>query len=191
MKRSYEEAALYALAVILVVLWIDFRSIRYSLLAALPLALGLLQMFGIMGLMKMPLNPANMIALPLVLGIGVDCGVHLIHDFLEQKGRYRMSSATAISILLDGTTTIVGFGSLMIASHMGLQSLGRALAIGVTGCMLSSFCVLPPILALLSWNRGADSLEGTADDASRATRNETRRAQLRVDSPSPAARRAS
>ena len=56
----------------------------------LPLAVGLAQTFGLLGLLGIPLNPANMIALPLLLGISVDEGVHIVHDFLDQKGKYKI-----------------------------------------------------------------------------------------------------
>jgi hypothetical protein len=58
-----------------------------------------------------------------------------------------------VAILVDGLTTIVGYGSLMIASHLGLRSLGRVLTIGVSCCTLSSLVILPAILALLSRRR--------------------------------------
>ncbi|MEE9602206.1 MAG: MMPL family transporter, partial [Thermoguttaceae bacterium] len=162
MKRSYEQAAWYALAAILGVLYIDFSGLRYSLLlsglwytllALVPMGLGMLQTFGVMGLLNIPLNPANMIVLPLILGIGVDDGVHVVHDFRRQKGRYRMSPSTASAVLITSLTTMVGFGSLMIASHCGLQSLGRVLTIGVSCCLFSSLVMLPAILAWLTRNR--------------------------------------
>ncbi len=146
MKRSYEQAAWYALAAILAVLYIDFRSLRYTLLAMVPLGLGMLQMFGILGILRLPLNPANMIVLPLILGIGVDDGVHVIHDFRRQRGPYRMSASTASAVLITSLTTMVGFGSLMIARHQGLQSLGRVLTIGVSCCLFTSLIMLPAIL---------------------------------------------
>ena len=159
MKSSYEQAAIYALAVIVVVLLFDLRSVRYTLLAALPLGLGVLQTFGLMGILDIPLNPANMIALPLMLGIGVDYGVHLIHEYREQRGPYRMSPATAVAVMVDGLTTVVGFGSLMIASHRGLQSLGRVLTLGVSCCMFTSIVMLPALLTWMSRNRKAEPEE--------------------------------
>jgi hypothetical protein len=153
MKRSYEQAAWYALAAVLIVLYIDFRSLRYTLLAMVPLGLGLLQLLGLMGWLNIPLNPANMIVLPLILGIGVDDGVHVVHDFRLQKGRYRMSPSTASAVLITSLTTMVGFGSLMIASHQGLQSLGRVLTIGVSCCLFTSLVMLPAWLAWLTRNR--------------------------------------
>ena len=149
MKRSYEQAAIYSLIVILGVLWLDFRSITHSLLAAMPLALGMLQTLGLMGLVGIDLNPANLIGIPLILGIAVDYGVHIMHDALERPGPYRISASTANSVLVDALTTILGFGALMVASHRGLESLGRVLTLGVTTCTLTSLILLPAVLAIL------------------------------------------
>ena len=156
MKKSYEHSAWMALGIILGLLWLDFRSLRYAFLAALPLGFGVLQTFGVLGLLDLPLNPANMIALPLMLGIGVDYGVHIIHDFLEQKGPYKMSASTAIAVMVDSLTTIVGFGAMMIATHQGLQSLGRVLTIGVSCCLFTSLIMLPALLTWLTRNRVAE-----------------------------------
>lgn len=153
MKRSYQEAAVYSLLVILGVLVLDFKSWNHALLAALPLGIGVLQMFGLLGLLDIALNPANLIALPLILGIGVDYGVHIVHEFRESKGPYKMSSATAVAVLVDALTTLVGFGSLMVATHQGLQSLGRVLTLGVTCCLFTSLVMLPALLTLATRNR--------------------------------------
>ncbi len=153
MKSSYQEAAIYSLLAIIGVLVLDFRNLRDTLLAALPLGLGVVQAFGLMGLLNIPLNPANLIALPLILGIGVDYGVHIVHEYREQSGRYRMSPGTAVAVLVDALTTIVGYGAMMIATHQGLQSLGRVLTIAVTCCLLNSLVFLPALLTLLTRNR--------------------------------------
>ena len=168
MKESYQLAALYALLVILVVLWIDFRSAGHVLLAIFPLALSMVQTFGLMGLLDIPLNPANLIALPLIVGIGVDYGVHIVHNFLEQRGPYRMTPATAIAVTVDSLTTIIGFGSLMIASHQGLQSLGRVLTMGITCCTITSLVILPAALTWMTRNRqqhGDEQPQSEPDEA--------------------------
>ena len=151
MQRSYMHAAIYALITVAIVLMLDFRSVRFSLLALAPVLLGMLQMFGLLGLLDIPLNPANMIVLPLILGIGIDDGVHVVHDYRRQKGTYRLSNSTAAAVLLTSLTTMVGFGSMMIAGHQGLRSLGRVLTIGVACCLFTSLILLP---ALLKWIRG-------------------------------------
>ncbi|MBX3411338.1 MAG: MMPL family transporter [Pirellulales bacterium] len=160
MKSSYEEASIYAAVIIIAVLFLDFRSIRFAALAALPLGLGMVQMFGLMGTLNIPLNPANMIALPLILGLGVDYGVHIVHDFLDQKGPYRMAPSTAVAVLVDSLTTIVGYGAMMIAAHQGMQSLGRILTIGVACCTFSALVILPALLTIFTSGRAEVSNDG-------------------------------
>lgn len=150
MKQSFEQSALYSLVIITVVLWLDFRSLWYCFLAAFPLLVSMVQTFGLLAWINQPLNPANMIALPLIMGIGIDYGVHIVHNYLEQDRNYRMSPATALAVTVDALTTIIGFGSLLIASHCGLQSLGRVLTLGITICTVVSLLVLPAFLTLLS-----------------------------------------
>jgi hypothetical protein len=164
MKRSYEQAGLYSLVVILAVLWLDFRSVKHAMLAALPLALGMLQTFGLMGLVGIDLNAANLIGVPLILGIAVDYGVHIMHDALERPGPYRMSASTANSVLVDALTTILGFGALMVASHRGLESLGRLLTLGVTTCTLTSLVFLPALLNVVGCGPAAGAEEPDDED---------------------------
>ncbi len=188
MKQSYQQAALYSLLIIIAVLWLDFRSVRHALLAAAPLGVGVLEAFGLMGWLQIPLNPANLIALPLILGIGVDYGVHIVHEFREQRGPYRMSPGTAVAVLVDALTTIMGYGALMVASHRGLQSLGRVLTLGVTCCLFTSLILLPAVLTWATRNRkaapeaslGDEPLEAPgdaiADPAAAPVENEARTA---------------
>jgi predicted RND superfamily exporter protein len=159
MKRSYQQAAWYAFVTVVFVVWLDFRSIPYTLLALIPLGTAMLQMFGLMGLLNIPLNPANMIVLPLILGIGIDNGVHIVHDLRQQTGRrYRLSASTANAVVINSLGNMVGFGSLMIASHQGLQSLGRVLTLGM-GCSLLSALIMPNLFILWRNRRGGQQLD--------------------------------
>jgi predicted RND superfamily exporter protein len=161
MQQGFITAACYAFGAILVFLLIDFRSFAASFSALFPMFLGFIMMFGVIGWLDLPLNPANMIVLPLILGIGIDDGVHLIHDYRSRRHtRYKMSASTATSILVTSLTTIIGFGSMMIASHRGLQSLGRVLVIGVTCCLLASIVILPILLALWTRNEKEELHQG-------------------------------
>jgi len=149
MQQGFITAAFYALVVVLVITWIDFRSLTASLAALLPMFLGFAMMFGIIGLLDLPLNPANMIVLPIIVGISIDDGVHLMHDYRHrQSKRYMISSSTTTGILITTLTTLVGFGSMMVASHQGLQSLGRVFVIGAACSLLTSIIVLPALLNL-------------------------------------------
>ncbi|MDR0522673.1 MAG: MMPL family transporter [Planctomycetaceae bacterium] len=149
MRQGFISAAFYAFGAVVLFIFVDFRSITATAASLLPMVLGFAMMFGVLGWLDLALNPANMIVLPLILGIGIDHGVHLIHDFRSRREqRYKISSSTAAAILITSLTTIIGFGSMMIASHRGLQSLGRVLVIGVTCCLITSILVLPVILTL-------------------------------------------
>jgi hopanoid biosynthesis associated RND transporter like protein HpnN len=157
MQRGFAWAGAYALAVIAVVLWLDFRTVRHTLLALAPLAVGAVATLGVMGLLGVPLNPANMIALPLIVGVGVDNGVHVLHDYRARaRGRsYTLAATTGRGIAVAGLTTVLGFGTLMLASHRGLVSLGLVLALGVTACMTAALVLLPAALRLASRRRAA------------------------------------
>ncbi|MEX2176987.1 MAG: MMPL family transporter [Pirellulaceae bacterium] len=148
MQSSYLWAGLYALVAVFVLLWFDFRNLAHSLLAMLPLAIGCVLMCGLIGWLDIPFNAANMIALPLILGIGVDNGVHLVHEWRRSRGRFRLSDSTVVALLLIGTTTTASFGSLILARHQGLRSLGQVLTLGVTTCLGASIISFP---ALLHW----------------------------------------
>jgi hypothetical protein len=152
MKRGFQWAGVYALgAIVLVLLW-DFRRPRHILLALAPLGMGVVCALGIMGLCGWPLNPANMIAFPLIVGVGVDNGVHVLHDYVSRtrRRRYRLNHTTGRGIMTAALTTILGFGTLMISSHRGLVGLGFILTLGVGCCMLSALVFLPAVLHIFS-----------------------------------------
>jgi hopanoid biosynthesis associated RND transporter like protein HpnN len=155
MKAGFERAAGYALLAIVAVLLLDLRRLGDLALALLPLAAGVVLTLGAMGLCGVPLNPANMIALPLVVGVGVDNGVHVLHDYRgrDRRRAYRLGSATGRGVLVAALTTVLGFGTLTTARHQGMASLGLALTLGVTFCMLAALVLLPAVLHLLDRRR--------------------------------------
>lgn len=151
LKEGFQRAGLYALLVIVGVLVLDFRHLGHALIAVAPLALGLVLSLGLLGLFGLSLNPANMIALPLILGVGVDNGVHVLHDYLlrRREGCATISQAIGRGVLLKAVTTMIGFGTLMVSSHRGLFGLGLILTLGVACCMLTALVFLPAVLRLL------------------------------------------
>lgn len=155
MRSGFLWAGIYALAAMVLVLLIDFGSIKHTLVALLPLALGLIATLGIMALFGASLNPANMIAFPLILGVGADNGVHVLHDFRARPRhkRYALGHVTGRGILVAALTTILGFGTLLLAQHRGMASLGLVLTLGVTCCMLTALVFLPALLTLIGKRR--------------------------------------
>ena len=153
MKSGLQRAGIYAFLVIVAVLWIDFRSWKRTAIAVAPLVLAVVLSLGLLGLFGVPLNPANMIAFPLILGVGVDNGVHILHDYLlrrRDKGA-TISHAIGRGVLVKALTTMIGFGTLMISSERGLVGLGLILTLGVGCSMLTALIFLPAVLHL--WAR--------------------------------------
>lgn len=160
MKEGFQWAAVYALGAIVLVLLLDFRSVRHTLMALAPLAIGVVLSLGVMGYCGVPLNPANMIAFPLILGVGVDNGVHVLHDYLTRRPGtpYTLSRSTGRGMLVAALTTVLGFGALMIAQHRGQVGLGFTLSLGVACCMVASLVFLPALLRLLSMGKKSPEL---------------------------------
>jgi predicted RND superfamily exporter protein len=112
-------------------------------------------MMGLMKLLGISFNFANLVAVPLIIGVGIDNGVHVIHR-VRLEGVDGMSVVlrhTARAILIASLTTMIGFGSLALASHRGLASLGMVLILGVGSCLVTSVIVLPNMLVALGLAR--------------------------------------
>jgi hopanoid biosynthesis associated RND transporter like protein HpnN len=148
LKESYQEAAWYALAAISIMVLLHFRSLSSVILALLPVALGSAWMGGVMGWCDIPFNPANIMTLPLVVGIGVTNGIHILNRYAEEWNPSILAKSTGKAVLVSGLTTIAGFGSLTLAKHQGIQSLGLVMSLGVGLCMLAGLTFLPALLSL-------------------------------------------
>jgi hopanoid biosynthesis associated RND transporter like protein HpnN len=149
LKDSYVEAAWYALGAIALLILVHFRNLSSVLLALLPVAIGSVWLGGLMGFFGIPFNPANIMTLPLVIGIGVTNGIHILNRFAEEQTPGILARSTGKAVFVSGLTTIAGFGSLMLAKHRGIESLGQVMAIGVTMCMIAALTSLPALLNLL------------------------------------------
>jgi len=149
LKESYQKAAWYALAAISVMLFLHFHSLTCVVLSLLPVLVGMIWMVGFMGWFNIPFNPANIMTLPLVIGIGVTNGIHILNRFAEEQQPSILAKSTGKAVLVSALTTIVGFGSLMLARHQGIASLGVVMAVGTATCMIAALTFLPAVLNLL------------------------------------------
>ncbi len=149
LKDSYEQAAGYALIAIALVVLLRFRSLVALALALLPVAIGATWLLGWMGLTGIPFNPANIMTLPLVVGIGVTNGIQILNRFAEEREASILAKSTGKAVLVSGLTAIAGFGSLMLARHQGIRSLGEVMSFGIAACMTAALMVLPALLRLL------------------------------------------
>jgi len=133
---------------------IHFRSLVSLVLALLPVGLGSLWLAGLMGWLDIPLNPANIMTLPLVIGIGVTNGIHILNRFAEEQTPSILARSTGKAVLVSGLTTIAGFGSLMLGKHRGIESLGYMMSLGLATCMIAGLTFLPAVLNLMLRWRG-------------------------------------
>lgn len=135
---GYKKAGIYAMAGVAVLTFLAFRALRPTLLALVPLSVGAAWTVGLMALLQVPLNVANLLLLPLIMGIGIDNGIHIIHRFWTGRGMAEppvpLPWSTGRAVTLSSLTTLVGFGSLMLSSHRGIQSLGLLVTLGVIAC---------------------------------------------------------
>lgn len=154
MQRSYLHAGVYALLAVAMLLMFDFSSLRATAVAMVPLVMGFALLMGVMGWLRIPFNAANTIILPLLLGIGIDNGVHVVHDWRSQPvGAYRMRSSMAVAMLLCSATTMAGFCSMIFARHQGLRTLGQVLTLGIACCLATSLGFLPAVLTIVDRRR--------------------------------------
>jgi hypothetical protein len=153
LKKSYERAAWYSLIAIAILVFVHFRSLGAVILSLLPVGLGTLWLVGLMGWLDIPFNPANIMTLPLVIGIGVTNGIHILNRFAEERTPSILSRSTGKAVLVSGLTAIAGFGSLMLAKHRGIHSLGCVMATGIATCMIAGLAFLPALLNLLGRRR--------------------------------------
>jgi hopanoid biosynthesis associated RND transporter like protein HpnN len=150
LKESFQKAAGYAAAVIAFLVYLHFRRLDAVVLAFLPVGLGFCWMLGLMGLFGVPFNPVNIIALTLVIGIGVTNGIHILNRFAEEAHPSILARSTGKAVLVSALTTMAGFGSLMVAKHQGIASLGAVMLLGTSMCMIASLAFLPAVLTLLN-----------------------------------------
>jgi hypothetical protein len=159
-RDSFREALVYAISLISIFLFILWRRIGPVLYVLAPLLLSNILTVGLMATFGIAFNFANVVVIPLLLGIGVDSGIHLVHRAEaikrdEQLGLHHgpndlLSSTTARAVFYSALTTTVSFGTLALSSHRGVASLGVVLTIGMTLTVLCNLIVLPALLALRS-----------------------------------------
>lgn len=152
-QRGFVRAALYASVAVVFLLLLDLRRIRYVVYALVPVGLGAVWMLGAMYLAGLPYNLANIVGLPLIIGVGIDNGVHLLHRYLETESVEVATVQTGGAVVLSSLTTMVGFGSLAFASHRGYSTLGQILFIGVGACLVAAITVLPSVLVTVESRR--------------------------------------
>jgi len=151
MERAYRQGTLYALGLVSLISALMIRRLRYTVLALTPLVLGSLWAMGLMHLFDLELNLANVWGAPLIIGASAEYGVNVVTRLMEarERGGPLFPRSTTMAVALNGLTTIAGFGSLLVARHRGIQSLGLLLTLGSAVSLIASLVVLPALIRLV------------------------------------------
>lgn len=150
MERAYLTGGAYAFVLVGGLSLLMIRRLGPSLLGLVPMALGVLWTIGLMYLTGIKFNLANIWGLPLIIGTAAEFGLNVILSNLEGRrhGGPLVARSAVLGVTLNGITTMVGFGSLMIASHQGIFSLGLLLTLGSACGLAAALIVLPVVLSL-------------------------------------------
>jgi uncharacterized protein len=145
---AFQQAFLLALVFIAFLLFILFRSISDPFRILISLILAGVLTGATMVILNIPFNFANVIALPLIMGIGVDSGIHMVHRIrtAPPSDGHILKSSTARAILFSALTTLSGFGNLAFTSHRGMASMGQLLSIGIFFTLLCTLILLPSLI---------------------------------------------
>jgi hopanoid biosynthesis associated RND transporter like protein HpnN len=145
---AFERALLYAFIMVSVIIWLVLRDVKDTLLVLVPIALASILTAALTVAVGMPFNYANIIALPLLVGIGVDNGIHVVHRMRAEDAERLFDTSTMRAVLASGLTTVASFGNLAFSSHVGTASMGVLLALGLAASMTATLIVLPAWLKL-------------------------------------------
>lgn len=154
-RRDAWTAGLLGLGLVVLLVYLDFHRLRLTLISLLPLIVGIVWMLGAMALLGIELNFMNVFVTTMVIGIGVDYGLHVVHRYREERAGGGGGAAveaglveTGNAVVVAALSTIVGFGSLSTSHYPGLRSIGLVAILGAGFTALVAITLLP---ALLAW----------------------------------------
>ena len=148
--ESFNITTLLASLLVFVLLGIHFKRLSLVLLTLGPLVTSVFWMLGTMVLMGVEINVLNFVATPIIIGIGIDDGVHIVEKYLQRSNQsiVKVMVSCGKAVTLTSLTTIFGFSSLFMADYSGFRSLGLSAILGVFYCWLFSVILLPLLMSM-------------------------------------------
>lgn len=153
--RGLRSSSIAAAILVVAILGLTFRRLRDVLIAAVPLLLGAVLMLGSMQPLGLAFNHANVVVMPLLLGLGVESGAHIMSRYKQSAAEH--GGVATLDDILRGAggavitaslTTVFGFSVMLLASYRAMYGLGLLMTIGMTATLVASLVVIP---ALLKW----------------------------------------
>jgi len=135
---------------IMLIVYLCFRNVRISLLVLLPIAFGIAVAFGLLQLAGHQFSFMAITAIPLIIGIGIDNGIHLVRRYLESDSHniLDVAKASGAALIQSNLTTIMGFGALMASSFAPLAEMGLVTVLGVALALAGGLVVIPALLVV-------------------------------------------
>jgi len=165
-KMGWLNAAVWALLGICIMILIDFQSLSIAAFSIIPLFCGAAFMAGSLCVVGIKWNVLNSVSLPILIGVGIDYGVNLLHRFMLERDLSVAVGSTGRAIFYSAATSCMGFGSLLMAKHRGLASFGTTMFFGVLFSMLAALLFLPAVIAAFGLDLsglGGTSMESEGD----------------------------
>jgi hypothetical protein len=150
---AFKQASIYALIFIVLVIFVILKDIVDTFVVLIPLILAILYTAALAVIIDTPLNFANVIVIPLILGIGVNYPIHLMHRYhtdLPDSGDI-LSTSTARSVFYSALTTVSSFGTLAFYAHQGTASMGKLLTVSIMLTLVTTLIVLPAMLKFFKY----------------------------------------
>lgn len=155
-RRDAVRAVLLGLVVVALLLYFDFRKLSLTLFAMLQLGLGVVAMLGSMSLLGIQMNFVNAFATTMILGVGVDYGIHIIHRLSRaERPEDEGVLETGKAVVMAALTNVAGFGTVALSNYPGLRSVGLVCILGTLGCLFTTLTLMPALMVL--WNRRVGS----------------------------------
>jgi uncharacterized protein len=148
-------ALVWTAAGIVLIVYLSFRNVRVSLIVLIPIVFGIVVTFGLLLLFRHRFSFMSITAIPLIIGIGIDNGIHLVQRYLrsrhledEREGILVIAKASGAALIQSNLTTIVGFGALMASSFAPLAEMGLVTSLGVALALVGGLCLVPAVILL-------------------------------------------
>jgi len=155
-------ALVWTAAGIMLLVYLTFRNLRVSLLVLMPICFAIIVTFGLLRLAGHPFTFMSITAIPLIIGIGIDNGIHLIRRYREsaESSILVVAKASGAALIQSNLTTIIGFGALMAATFKPLAELGLVTSVGVALALVGGLCLIPAVIVLEEAKRDKSNPRG-------------------------------
>ena len=143
-------ALVWTAAAIVLIVYLGFRNLRVSLVVLMPIVFAIIVTFGLLLLVGHRFSFMSITAIPLIIGIGIDNGIHLVRRYLENErhGILVIAKASGAALIQSNLTTIVGFGALMASSFAPLAEMGLVTSLGVALALVGGLWLVPAVILL-------------------------------------------